>query len=52
MNIPKYFNVRERRLIELTLSLYHNEVDAHYEIEEFFEKEYSGEFNIPESERS
>jgi|GEM_PF-6452330 hypothetical protein len=38
----------EKKLLELLLNLYHNEVDAHYNVEQFLKSEYEGKYSIPE----
>jgi len=37
---------RETELLKLLLDLYHNEVDAHYNVEQFLKSEYEGKFAI------
>jgi len=36
----------ETELLKLLLDLYHNEVDAHYNVEQFLKSEYEGKFAI------
>ena len=38
----------EKKLLELLLELYHNEVDAHYNIEQFLKSNYGGKFALPD----
>ena len=39
----------EKKLLELLLDLYHNEVDAHYNIEQFFKSNYRGKIALQET---
>lgn len=39
---------KEKTLLKLMLDLYHNEVDAHYNVEQFLKSNYEGKYAIPE----
>ena len=47
-NIKLTESERETYLLKLLLNLYHNEVDAHYNVEQFLKSEYECKFAIPE----
>ena len=45
---PVEMQCRETELLKLLLDLYHNEVDAHYNVEQFLKSNYEGKYAIPE----